>query len=670
MIIIFYRQWLPPLCVLLGYAVLMALNPVRHSLLDGLRAFRRYRRLWMIPAGLGLCYALFHAGLAVFFYKVLPLEQQPAFGWKFSWSMPPPAPQLWGAHGPREWLCNFFTDVRWQIVRDAGRDGLESLAGLFNNVVTTFPFSAVAAVLLLANWEDHHRTLRNALRRRFGGDAWIIHAFILLCAISAIVAPILFGPSLIYLNRVAPGLLLVRWASLIDWLSSLFAYLFGVGVQVYLILVVYTWLRGLTWTSVHLMDMAIRRFSFVVKWAAVVMSFSSLLIDMPRVAAMLFRFDDSAFLNHTFTYTDYVARPLLALLLIFFSTMQVTLTFHSETLAKALDHHWQFLRRYWGLKLWFLLIAAIHLFALALLNRWLSLGFGGESTLAGMIWNFIYPLLEALLGAWLLASWVSLYKRCETGRVQAPDWIPILNESMSSPTIPPLMRVENVVATAAAPSRYACIAFDRAAAVHAALRMPGSGAGLLLRILGLLERPDAGEVWFESQPTRPLDEAIRLDAAQPRVRVPLRGAVPARFVFRGGECRDAALQNLAGSTSSRPASARRRCSTLPGWRNGGLRGRGSLSPRSSQGFARAGACDRPAHSHRRGRRRSNSRRGTSREFAALLRGGPEHPRHRGDRDLARGRRKCSVPIVKSASSAARSSRIPTPVPCQEAPAHD
>ena len=36
-----------------------------------------------------------------------------------------------------------------------------------------------------------------------------------------------------------------------------------------------------------------------------------------------------------------------------------------------------------------------------------------------------------------------------------------------------------------------------------------SGAGLMLRILGLLERPDAGEVWFESQAIGPLDEVNR-----------------------------------------------------------------------------------------------------------------------------------------------------------------
>jgi hypothetical protein len=421
---IFQQRWLLPLGVLVGYALLMGTNSVRHCLMDGLRALRRYHRLWAIPAGLGLAYALFHAGLTLFFYTVLPIEQQPAFGWKFSWAIPPWTSQLGETHTLRDWLSVFFGDPRWQVLRDSSLDGLESLAGLFNNVVTTFPCSAVAALLLLFNWEDHHRTLRKALRKRFGRGAWLVHAGIILCAVSAILAPILFGPSLLYLNRVAPGLLLVRWSALIDWFSSLFAYLFGVGVQVYLILIVYTWLRGITWTPVHLMDLAIRRFSFVVKWAAVVMAFSSLLIDLPRVTALLFRFDDPAFLNQTLTYTDCIARPLLAVFLIFFSTMQITLTFHSETLSKALGQHWQFLRRFWWQLLWFLLIAAVHLFALAFVNRWLLLGFGGDTTSAGILWSFIDPLLGAFLAAWLLSSWVSLYKRCETGRLEAPDWIP------------------------------------------------------------------------------------------------------------------------------------------------------------------------------------------------------------------------------------------------------
>jgi hypothetical protein len=409
---------------MVGYCLLMGTNPVRHALLDGIRSLRRYHRLWLIPAGLGLCYALFHAGLALFFYKVLPIEQRPAFGWQFSWAIPPWTSHLGETHTFHDWLDVLFADPRWQVLRDAALDGIEALAGLFNNVVTTFPVSAIAALLLLLNWDDHHRTLRNALRKRFGRWAMLVHTGIVACALSAILAPILFGPSLIYLNRIAPGLLIVRWSALIDWLSSLFAYLFGVGVQVYLILLVYTWLRGLVWTPLHLMDLAIRRFSFVVKWAAVVMVVSSLLIDLPRICALLFRFDDPLFLNHTLLYTDRIARPLLAVFLIFFSSMQITLTFHSETLAKAVAQHLQFLRRFSWQLFWFLLIAAIHLFGLAFLNRTLLLGFGGDSTSAGLIWSFVHPLIGAFLAAWLLSSWVSLYKRCETGRIKAPDWIP------------------------------------------------------------------------------------------------------------------------------------------------------------------------------------------------------------------------------------------------------
>ncbi len=421
---IFQRQWLLPLGVMLGYALLMGTNPVRHALLDGIRSIRRYHRLWLIPAGLGLCYALFHAALALFFYRVLPIEQRPAFGWRLSWAIPPWTSHLSEARTLHDWLGVFFADPRWQVLRDAALDGIEALAGLFNNVVTTFPLSAIAALLLLLNWEDHHRTLRNALRKRFGRWAILAHAGIVACALSAIVAPILFGPSLIYLNRIAPGLLIVRWSALIDWLSSLFAYLFGVGVQVYLILLVYTWLRGITWTPLHLMDLAIRRFSFVVKWAAVVMAVSSLFIDLPRIYALLFHFDDPSFVDHTLLYTDRIARPLLALFLIIFSSMQITLTFHSESLRKAIYQHLQFIRRFaWQLS-WFLLIAAIHLFGLALLDRTLLLGFGGDSTSAGFIWSFVHPLLGAFLAAWLLSSWVSLYKRCETGRVKTPDWIP------------------------------------------------------------------------------------------------------------------------------------------------------------------------------------------------------------------------------------------------------
>ena len=109
---LFQRQWLLPLGIMLGYALLMGTNPVRHALLDGIRSIRRYRRLWLIPAGLGLCYALFRAALALFFYKVLPLEQLPAFGWQFSWVIPPFSSHLREAHTFSDWLDAFFAVAR------------------------------------------------------------------------------------------------------------------------------------------------------------------------------------------------------------------------------------------------------------------------------------------------------------------------------------------------------------------------------------------------------------------------------------------------------------------------------------------------------------------------------------------------------------------------------
>ena len=39
----------------------------------------------------------------------------------------------------------------------------------------------------------------------------------------------------------------------------------------------------------------------------------------------------------------------------------------------------------------------------------------------------------------------------------------------------------------------------------------GAGADTLLRILGLLDRAEAGEVWLEGQPTSTLDDAARLE---------------------------------------------------------------------------------------------------------------------------------------------------------------
>ncbi len=54
----------------------------------------------------------------------------------------------------------------------------------------------------------------------------------------------------------------------------LFEYLLGVGVQIYLILLCYAWIRGMTFDFDGLRRFALRRFAYVVQWAVVVLAIS------------------------------------------------------------------------------------------------------------------------------------------------------------------------------------------------------------------------------------------------------------------------------------------------------------------------------------------------------------------------------------------------------------
>jgi lipoprotein-releasing system ATP-binding protein len=79
---------------------------------------------------------------------------------------------------------------------------------------------------------------------------------------------------------------------------------------------------------------------------------------------------------------------------------------------------------------------------------------------------------------------------------------------MSAPN-PPVLRAESVtadgrlhgVSLAIEPATFTLLSGDS-----------DSGAGTLLRILGLLERPGAGEVWLDGRATGSLDEIMWLDA--------------------------------------------------------------------------------------------------------------------------------------------------------------
>lgn len=398
----------------LGYMLMMRTNPIAGGLRDGLRAMQRYTSLWMILAVCGLGYAAFELGVRYLFSVILPQEHQPQFVWLRSgdfdsltvasvWRLP---------SGQLE-----------SLARNSLLPALESTAGIFNNLVSTFPIAAIGALLLLVNWHGHQAVLFRALRRRFASRGVLAHFGILLCAVAAIAKPALFA-----LPWYVDGELWYRWAPVLEWLAFIFEYLFGVAIQTYLILLAYCWVRGITFTSQHLRDFAIRRFSLVMRWALVVVFLSSVLINLPLI---LKNFDFSAgwfgkeeAQLHAWIVDSWVptARGVLAGILVFFATVQITLIFHSESLRRALGDHFRFLLRYWWPLAWFLVVALIHFFLLHFVDALLTSGFG-EGTGLWMAWRVFFPLFAAFVGAWLLASWVIVYRHAETAQAGKSDWI-------------------------------------------------------------------------------------------------------------------------------------------------------------------------------------------------------------------------------------------------------
>ncbi|HEY2343582.1 MAG TPA: hypothetical protein VGH90_11150 [Chthoniobacteraceae bacterium] len=399
---------------LAAYYLVMRMNPIRLSLRDGLRVLRRYPTLWLTLGLFGFGYSLFLLGLRYYFSRALPAGAAPVFFWTRS-----------AYHADWSW---FFgkSDSLWCLPAGAANAALpavllpvlDSSAGLFNDLVSTFPFSALAALALLFNLRGRQGVLFRALRKRFGIWGWPAHLAILLCAIAAAAKPALF----ILLGRF-PQPWFVQWAQVAQWLAFLFEYLFGIYIQVYLILLAYCWVRGLTFERHHLVNFAIRRSSFVLRWAAVVMLLSSLCIDLPLILRYFPPFAGwVASMPEKVVHWLLIARISFYAILLCFATVQITLVFHSESLRQAMGDHFRFVRRNGWTMAWFLFIAAIHFFLLHAVDFLCEVGFG-EGAALWVAWKLFFPWLSGVIGGWLLASWVCVFRRCDTGRAQSENWI-------------------------------------------------------------------------------------------------------------------------------------------------------------------------------------------------------------------------------------------------------
>lgn len=384
-------RFLPLLGLAVGYGLILFFNPVRLALRDGFRCIMRFKRIWIAFVVLGLAYSIFR------FITFTPLQQMSDLD-----------PRQFASMG--DWAWPRLIDV-W---RETLLPALEGVAGIFDNATTTYPLSLAAAVLLLCNWRGLHGALLKALRQRFHFWSYLIYLLVVLSAIAAVFKPIIFW-RLPAWRQVAPDAVLFQTSAAVDAVSFIFEYFVGVYLQVYLITVALAWIKGLSFTEGALFQFAMRRFTYVLKWAGLVVCVSMLLVRLPLLLAY---FID---LPGVLDYQE-AARYTMSALILLFCSVQVSLVLHNENLGAAFRAHWEFLRRNFVRLGWFLLICAIHFFFLTMVDAMVR-GAAADRVAVLVLWKGLYVCLRGLVTGWLLASWVCLFRQCETGRIGQETWI-------------------------------------------------------------------------------------------------------------------------------------------------------------------------------------------------------------------------------------------------------
>jgi hypothetical protein len=381
----------PVLGFLSGYVIVLLFNPVRLALRDGFRCLLRYKRVWLTFVLLGFAYFVFQ------FSTFTPIQSRADL-------------DLTQITSIANWHWPTFMEI-WQ---EAPLPALEGVAGIFDNATTTYPLSAIAAVLMLVNWRGLHGALVGALRRRFRFLGYIIYVVLLLSAIAALVKPIVYWALPIW-GGLLPAAELLQLSAIIDAIAFIFEYLVGVYVQVYLIAVCFAWIRGLSFEEGELFRFAIRRFSYVLEWAGIVVTVSTLIVRLPLLLAYFMNIPD---------VLDYlpIERAVMCGFIILFSSVQISLALHNESLGEAIRAHREFIRNNLSRFGWFLLICGIH-FSLLTVADAIVRGAIADRLMAMILWKSIFVIVRGFITGWLLASWVCLFRGGETGNVYQQTWI-------------------------------------------------------------------------------------------------------------------------------------------------------------------------------------------------------------------------------------------------------
>lgn len=374
-----------------GYALVMLFAPVRRALIDGLHCLGRYHRIWITFAVLGFGYFVFQ------FVTFTPIRNWADLELSQITSLP-------------QWAWPRLSEIWTETLLPA----VEGVAGIFDNATTTYPLSVIAAVLMIVNWRGLHSALLRALRKRYGFWGYLIYLILLLSAFASLLKPIVFW-QLPEWSGLLPAAGLLRVSATVDATAFIFEYLVGVYIQVYLITVCLAWIRGLSFEEGELFRFAMRRFSYVLEWAGIVVAVSTLILRVPLVLAYFIK------IPRVLDYLP-IARVLMSGLIIAFCSVQISLVLHNETLIAAMRAHIYFIQKNAGRLAWFLVICGIHFYGIMACDAILR---GAIADRLGvlLLWKFSFACLRGLVTGWLLASWVCLFRQCETKRIQQEKWI-------------------------------------------------------------------------------------------------------------------------------------------------------------------------------------------------------------------------------------------------------
>ena len=369
----------------------MLANPVRRALRDGFRCIARYERVWLTFALLGFAYFVFQFVT----FSSVPSPSEIDFAEIIAFS---------------NWNWSPLADV-W---REVPLPTIESVAGIFDNATTTYPLSALAAILFLVNWRGLHRTFWRALSKVYRWWSIPIYLVFLVSTFAALLKPLVYWRLPAWNNQVSTAHLLKISAS-IDALSFIFEYLAGVYIQVYLITVCLAWIKGLSFREGALFAFAMRRFSYVLEWAGIVVVVSMLVLRLPMLLAY--------FINVP-NVLDYLPlqRVFMSGFILAFCSVQISLVLHNETLREAFRAHRQLLWRDFRRLAWFCLICGLNFFLILVIDAMVRSAIADRAA-AMIVWKSIFVFLRALVTGWLLASWVVLFRQCESGRIAQENWI-------------------------------------------------------------------------------------------------------------------------------------------------------------------------------------------------------------------------------------------------------